>query len=78
MRRLMISAVVLIPLASPAPATTVTRESDLTGIRLGQRLYVDDATCPTGQIKEITGKTLTAKGIISSKKCVPRKSERPN
>jgi hypothetical protein len=76
MRRLMISAVVLIPLASPA--TTVTRESDLTGIRLGQRLYVDDATCPTGQIKEITGKTLTAKGIISSKKCVPRKSERPN
>jgi len=59
-------------------AASVTRESDITSIRLGQRVYVDDATCPTGQIKEITGKTLTAKGVSSVKRCVARKDAHPN
>ncbi|MBY0380325.1 MAG: hypothetical protein K2W78_00160 [Xanthobacteraceae bacterium] len=69
---------VLAVTATQVCAAAVTRESDISSIRLGQRIYVDDATCPTGQIKEITGKTLTVKGVSAVKRCVPRKDARPN
>lgn len=52
----------------------VSRESDISGIRLGQHYLVDDGSCPTGQIKQITGTKLTANGIMSIKKCVDRKT----
>ena len=78
MRAALLAAVALLAATMPVRATTYTRESDVTSIRLGQRVYVDDATCPTGQIKEITGKKLSPKGILTLKKCVPRKGARPN
>jgi hypothetical protein len=66
------SALLLIGLASPAAAAQVGREQDIVDLRLGQRVLVDDGSCPAGQIKEVTGVTLTTSGIARARKCVPR------
>lgn len=59
---------------APARADMVARESDITGIRLGQHILVDDGSCPTGQIKEIAGTKLTAQGVAMTRKCIDRKT----
>jgi hypothetical protein len=60
-------------LAAPAAADQVfSREQDIPELRLGQRVMVDDGSCPTGQIKEVSGTNLTAAGITRARKCVPR------
>jgi len=64
--------------ALPASAQIVSRESDVTSIRLGQRILVDDGSCKTGEIKQITGTRLTPQGVSTVKQCVPRKGARPN
>lgn len=66
----------LMMLTAAARADIVTRESDITGLRLGQRIYVDDGSCPAGQIKEITGMQLSTTGVLSVRKCVDRKGKR--
>lgn len=48
------------------------REQDVPEVRLGQKVQVDDGSCPTGQIKEIVGTTLTTTGVTRVSKCVPR------
>jgi hypothetical protein len=58
--------------ASPALAEQVMREQDIVDLRLGQRLLVDDGSCPAGQIKEVSGSQMTASGIVRTRKCVPR------
>jgi len=50
----------------------VPREQDIVGLRLGQRVHVDDGSCPAGQIKEVSGAKMTAGGIVPSRRCVPR------
>ena len=50
--------------------TLLTREP--TDLRLGQRVYVDDGTCPQGQAKEVVGARLTTSGLERARKCVPR------
>jgi hypothetical protein len=58
---------------TPASAIDqVSREQDIINLRLGQRVQVDDGSCPTGQIKEIQGSTMTTSGISRVTKCVPR------
>ena len=52
--------------------TILTREPDPGELRLGQRVYVDDGTCPAGQIKEVAGAKLTASGVVRSRQCVAR------
>jgi len=55
----------------------VPREADIVNLRLGQRIWVDDGSCPTGQIKEVMGATLAAGGGVARvKKCVPRSATR--
>jgi hypothetical protein len=54
--------------------TILTREPDAGELRLGQRVYVDDGTCPAGQIKEVAGANLTASGVVRSRQCVARTS----
>ena len=63
-----------VALAAPAlgQVQIFPREQDVTDVRLGQRVQVDDGSCPTGQIKEISGTTLTASGVTRVSKCVPR------
>ena len=73
MRVIFISAVALLALSAPALAQqTVMRESDIAELRLGQRVLVDDGSCPAGQIKEISGSQMTPAGIVRNRKCVPR------
>jgi hypothetical protein len=59
-------------LASFASAQGVAREQDIVNLRLGQRVRVDDGSCPPGQVKEVTGTKLTAGGVVHARKCVPR------
>ena len=54
--------------------TIVTREPNEGDLRLGQRVYVDDGTCPAGQIKEVAGAKMTSSGISRLRQCVPRNS----
>jgi len=70
-------AVVVIAFSgSRARADIVQRETDITALRLGQRIYVDDGSCPAGQIKEVSGMRLTANGVERTRKCVERKGAR--
>jgi hypothetical protein len=50
----------------------VGREQDISDLRLGQRMLVDDGTCPAGQIKEVSGAKMTPAGVVRTRKCVPR------
>jgi hypothetical protein len=61
----------LVP-ATPAMAEWVAREQDIVNLRLGQRIQVDDGTCPAGQIKEVSGARMSANGIVRAVKCIPR------
>ncbi|MET0877670.1 MAG: DUF6719 family protein [Tardiphaga sp.] len=63
-----------VALATPsfAQVQIFPREQDVPEVRLGQRVQVDDGSCPTGQIKELLGTTLTSSGVTRVQKCVPR------
>lgn len=62
----------LFALAPDATAEQVAREQDIVNLRLGQRIKVDDGTCPAGQIKEVSGAKMVANGIVHTRKCIPR------
>jgi hypothetical protein len=59
-------------LATPVLAQQVSREQDIVALRLGQRILVDDGSCPAGQIKEVSGAKMTPTGVLRSSKCIPR------
>ena len=65
-------ALLLLGFATPVMAQQVAREQDIADLRLGQRIMVDDGSCPAGQIKEVTGVKLTTSGVARARKCVPR------
>lgn len=56
----------------PTQATTISQERDIVNLRLGQRIRVDDGTCPAGQVKEVSGTKMTETGVARTRKCVPR------
>ena len=62
----------LVALTTSAMAQQVGREQDINNLRLGQRIKVDDGTCPAGQIKQVSGAKMTANGVEATKKCIPR------
>ncbi|WP_234682613.1 DUF6719 family protein [Bradyrhizobium monzae] len=65
---LLISAV----LTAAAHAATVGREQDIVDLKLGQRVMVDDGTCPAGQVKEVRGSKMSDKGVVRISSCVAR------
>ena len=69
---LLLAGFALFALASSAMAQGVAREQDIVNLRLGQRIKVDDGTCPAGQVKEISGTRMTSAGIVRTQKCIPR------
>jgi hypothetical protein len=69
---LLFTGVALATASFPAMAEQVSREQDIINLRLGQRILVDDGSCPAGQIKEVQGARMTANGVLSTRKCVPR------
>ncbi|WP_029583543.1 DUF6719 family protein [Bradyrhizobium sp. URHD0069] len=58
--------------ASAMADQVVSREQDIPDLRLGQRILVDDGSCPAGQIKEVSGAKMTATGILRVLRCIPR------
>jgi hypothetical protein len=58
--------------ATSAMAEQVSREQDIVNLRLGQRIQVDDGSCPAGQIKEVSGARMTTSGVLAVRQCVPR------
>lgn len=58
--------------AVSAQTLTVGREQDITSLRLGQRVLVDDGTCPAGQVKEVSGAKMTPAGVTPARKCIQR------
>ena len=69
---LLLAAFALCALAPSAVAEQVSRERDIVNLRLGQRVLVDDGSCPAGQIKEVSGAQMTTTGVIPARKCIPR------
>jgi hypothetical protein len=65
-------ALELLALVTGAQATVFSREQDIVDLRLGQRVRIDDGTCPAGQIKEVSGAKMTETGVLRARKCVPR------
>jgi hypothetical protein len=59
-------------LATPAVAEQVAREQDIVNLRLGQRILVDDGSCPAGQIKQVSGAQMKAQGVVRVSKCIAR------
>jgi len=58
--------------ATAASAQTFSREQDIPYLRLGQRVMVDDGSCPAGQVKEVLGSQMTASGVLRVRKCIQR------
>lgn len=63
---------ILLTLALPVSAQQFSREQDIVELRLGQRVMVDDGSCPAGQIKEVSGATMGPGGVVRVRKCIPR------
>jgi hypothetical protein len=71
---LVLGGLALFALAAAAMAQQVSREQDIVNLRLGQRIRVDDGSCPAGQVKEISGAKMTPAGVLAHRKCIPRLS----
>ena len=67
---------ILLVSATRVHAEQVSSERDIVDLRLGQRILVDDGTCPTGQIKEVTGAQLSSAGVVRRITCVSRQGAR--
>ena len=59
-------------IATAALAQAFSREQDIPDLRLGQRVLVDDGSCPAGQIKEVMGSQMTETGVLRTRKCIQR------
>jgi hypothetical protein len=70
--RLALAAIAMLASAGVARAEIVAREQDIAELRLGQRILVDDGSCPAGQIKEVAGSQMTTSGVLRTRKCIPR------
>ncbi len=68
----------LLALAATAQATVLSREQDIRDLKLGQRVRIDDGTCPAGQIKEVAGAKMGETGVVRASKCVPRTGPKVN
>jgi uncharacterized protein DUF6719 len=69
---ILLSGFVLAALVTSAMGAQVSREQDIVDLRLGQRMLVDDGSCPPGEIKEVSGARMTATGILRVRKCIAR------
>jgi hypothetical protein len=67
-----LSLLIVLALATAARAGTVGREQDIVDLKLGQRVQVDDGTCPAGQVKEVRGAKMTNQGVSRTTSCVAR------
>lgn len=73
----LVGATALLTMGATASAQqSVSREVDIVDLRVGQRVLVDDGSCPAGQIKQVVGAQLTQEGVARTRSCVPRLAKR--
>jgi hypothetical protein len=70
--RATVAVFVLSAFGPVAHAQYVSHEHDIVNLRLGQRVLVDDGTCPAGQVKEVLGSKMAPTGVVATRKCAPR------
>jgi hypothetical protein len=74
---LTLACVATFALPFAAGAQTLKREPAMGAMTEGQRVLVDDGTCPKGQIKEVIGGNHTKVGgkkqIERTRRCIPRR-----
>jgi hypothetical protein len=58
--------------ATAMAAQPLSREQDISDLKLGQRVKIDDGTCPAGQVKEVSGTKMTTTGVVRARRCIPR------
>ena len=58
--------------AHPRNVLLANGEQDIVDLKLGQRVQVDDGTCPAGQVKEVRGAKMTNQGVSRTTSCVAR------
>lgn len=76
MCRLVSAAAFLLISSLPLCAQTYSSEREVGALRLGQKVFVDDGSCPAGQIKELAGVRLVTGGVEASRQCIPQKARR--
>ncbi len=71
-----ILSVFVMTFATSSFAQTLKHEPAMGAMREGQVVFVDDGTCPVGQIKRVVGGNHTKVGgtkqIVRTSRCVPR------
>ncbi|MGD9921328.1 MAG: DUF6719 family protein [Pseudorhodoplanes sp.] len=74
---LLIAVLAVAALSEPAGAQIVKREPAMGAMKEGERVLVDDGSCPKGQIKEVIGGNHTKVGgkkqITRQRRCIPRR-----
>ena len=72
--RVLLGCLALLASASSVSAmmNEVSSEKNIPTLRLGQRVLVDDGSCPVGQIKEVSGAKMSAGGVVVVRKCIGR------
>ncbi len=65
------AAAMALTLTAASATTKVKAERPEGQLRYGQRLLVDDGSCPAGQIKELTGAKSTH-GVKRLRRCIHR------
>jgi hypothetical protein len=67
---------VAVTMAGQARAEVLKKEPAMGALREGQVVLVDDGSCPSGQIKEVTGGNHVAAGgfkhIVRTHRCIAR------
>jgi hypothetical protein len=67
---------IIVASAVPASSEILKQEPPMGQLREGQRVLVDDGSCPSGQIKEVVGgnhvKVGGTKHIERTHRCIPR------
>jgi serine/threonine protein kinase/peptidoglycan hydrolase-like protein with peptidoglycan-binding domain len=71
------TAVVTAPVVPPTPQApapgnsgVLKKEPPAGDLKEGQKILVDDGTCPTGYVMEVTGGNLVTKNVPRSRRCV--------
>ncbi|KIU45975.1 MULTISPECIES: DUF6719 family protein [Bradyrhizobium] len=69
----LVSAAAFVAMTYSASAQqALMREGDIVDLRVGQRVLIDDGSCPAGQIKQVVGSKLSQNGVVRTHSCVPR------
>jgi hypothetical protein len=68
-----VAVVMLLGVSAAAQAQQILKQEPPAGtLRPGQKVLVDDGTCPAGEIKEVTGHHGIIKGDVRKSRCVKR------